>query len=64
MFLTFPPILAYSEPPKYPLTGAVAAYTKMAVLSIDPRLQIKKKVKSHPFMTDQGHPSLLRIQVP
>jgi len=33
-----PPILEYKLPPKYPFTGEVAAYTKIAVLSIDPRL--------------------------
>ena len=34
---TLPPMRAYSEPPKYPLTGAVAAYTKMAVERSEPR---------------------------
>lgn len=35
---TFPPCRAYNEPPKYPFTGDVAAYTKIAVDNIDPRL--------------------------
>jgi hypothetical protein len=33
-----PPIRAYRLPPKYPFTGDVAAYTKMAVLNSEPRL--------------------------
>lgn len=37
-----PPIWAYRLPPKYPLTELVAAYTKMAVLSKEPLLQIGK----------------------
>ena len=36
-----PPILEYSPPLKYPLTGAVAAYTNIAVLNIEPRLKVK-----------------------
>lgn len=35
----FPPIRAYNEPPKYPLTEDVAAYTKIAVDRRDPRLK-------------------------
>lgn len=34
----FPPIRAYKEPPKYPFTGDVAAYTNIAVDSNEPRL--------------------------
>lgn len=36
---TLPPWRAYNEPPKYPLTGDVAAYTKIVVDNIEPRLQ-------------------------
>lgn len=35
----FPPMRAYKEPPKYPLIGEVAAYTKIAVDKRDPRLK-------------------------
>lgn len=36
---TLPPILAYNEPPKYPFTGDVAAYTNIDVDNKDPRLK-------------------------
>ena len=38
-----PPSLEYKAPPKNPLTGLVAAYTKMIVLMIEPRLKMKIK---------------------
>ncbi len=44
MHLCLPPILAYRLPPKYPFTGEVAAYTKMQVLNMEPRLQVRKKL--------------------
>lgn len=43
---TLPPWRAYNEPPKYPFTGDVAAYTKIVVDNIDPRLKQKKKNKN------------------
>ena len=38
-----PPILAYRLPPKYPLTGDVAAYTNMDVLNNDPLLEYREQ---------------------
>ena len=38
-----PPNLEYSDPPKNPLIGLVAAYTKIDVLRIDPRLKVNNK---------------------
>ena len=35
-----PPIRAYRAPPKYPLTGDVAAYMKIPMLTSDPRLKV------------------------
>jgi len=45
----FPPILAYRLPPAYPLTGAVAAYMKIAVLRTEPRLILKKNLHDRFF---------------
>ena len=40
---TLPPCLAYKLPPMNPFTGAVAAYTNIVVLRMEPRLYINRK---------------------
>ena len=40
---TLPPCLAYKLPPMNPFTGAVAAYTNIVVLRMEPRLYISRK---------------------
>ena len=56
---TLPPCLAYKLPPMNPFTGAVAAYTNIVVLRMEPRLYINRKESILKYMNNKFYTILL-----